>query len=235
MKNAFFITGVSSGIGLACARFFLEQGHTVVGIGRNSVIEHDNYSFLKLDLSNAQVVYDFQLPNIKADEFILINNAGVLGDVSPVWEQSDENYSNVLQVNVSAAVLLSKKFINLFDKGLIINISSGAANRAIKGWSAYCASKAALDMFSMTLQEELTHYNKEFVVKSIAPGVVDTNMQSKIRESNPEHFPDSPNFHELYETNQLDNPDLTAKKLNYVIAHLADFNSVVLSLREIQI
>lgn len=235
MKNAFFITGVSSGIGLACARFFLEQGHSVVGIGRNSVIEHDNYSFLKLDLSNAQDVYDFQLPNIKAGEIILINNAGVLGDVLPVWEQSDENYNNVLQVNVNAAVLLSKKFINLFDKGLIINISSGAANRAIKGWSAYCASKAALDMFSMTLQEELTHYNKEFVVKSIAPGVVDTNMQTKIREVNPEHFPDSPNFHDLYETNQLDNPDHTAMKLNYVITHLADFNSVVLSLREIEI
>jgi len=233
MKSVFFITGVSSGIGLACTRFFLDQGHSVVGIGRNSVVKHDNYSFIQLDLSDTQAVYNFQFPKIKGNDFVLINNAGVLGDVSQVWEQSDENYNNVFQINVTSPVILSKKFINLFDQGLIINISSGAAQRAIKGWSAYCASKAALDMFSMTLQEELTHYNKSFTVKSIAPGVVDTNMQSKIREVLPESFPDSPTFHELYETKQLDSPDLTAKKLNYVIEHIHQFEKVVFSLRDL--
>lgn len=235
MSKVYFITGVSSGIGLACTRFFLEQGYTVLGIGRKSVVKHERYFFLEVDLSNSQAVSDFHFPEIAGAELILINNAGILGDVSPVWSQSDTNYRDVLQVNVAAPAVLSKKFITQFEKGVIINISSGAAQRAIKGWSAYCASKSALDMFSMTLQEELNHYKKNIVVKSIAPGVVDTNMQTNIREAKSENFPDSQNFHELYETNQLDNPEHTAAKLNYVLEHLDQFESVVLSLRDIQI
>ena len=235
MTRTIFITGVSSGIGLACTRFFLECGYHVVGIGRRSDIQAANFTFIALDLSNTNEVMDFQFPFVETDEIILLNNAGVIGEIAPSWEQSQDNFRNVLHVNSVSPVILCQSFVKKFDSGLILNISSGAANRPIKGWSAYCASKATLDMFSLTIQEELNFYQKNVIVKSIAPGVVDTVMQEQIRLANPESFPDSQNFHSLYKDNQLETPLTVAKKLDYVINNYQQFPETIFSLREITV
>jgi benzil reductase ((S)-benzoin forming) len=230
------ITGVSSGLGYACARFFLSQGFQVIGIGRNHSLEHDAYDFHALDLSDTKAVEAFSLPKLaNANDVILMNNAGIIGEIKPFWEQHLRNLSAVVQVNVAALTMLTHKFINQYDSGLIINISSGAAQRPIKAWSAYCASKAAVDLFSETLQEEFTHFNKPFIVKSIAPGVVNTDMQREIRQADKSLFPDSANFHDLFTSGNLDDTELTAKKLYHVITSLESYTPTVLSLRSVDI
>lgn len=234
--NTIIITGISSGIGNACARFFLDKEYHVIGIGRNNDLEHENYDFYPLDLSDIKAVEDFQIPDlVNNKDIILINNAGVLGEIKPIWEQNQQNFSTVLQVNIIALAMLTQKFILQYASGLIINLSSGAGKRPVKGWSAYCASKAAVDLFSATLQEEFLYFNKPFIVKSIAPGVVNTPMQQEIRKADKRYFPDRSSFHELFDSGKLDDALLTAKKLFQVISSIDEYSETMLSLRDVDL
>jgi benzil reductase ((S)-benzoin forming) len=233
MAKKIVITGVSSGIGFACARFFLDNGCEVIGIGRNNSIEHPNYQFLTLDLSDNSAVEKFIFPQ-NLENSIFIQNAGIIGEIKPFWKQEVTNTSSVFQINVFSVLTLTQQFIQQVSKGTILFISSGAANKVVKGWSIYSASKAALDQFARTLQAELLHENKEINVKSIAPGVVDTPMQEVIRSCNAVDFPDLQHFQELKQKETLTSPHGIAEKLNYLIEHLADFPEVVFSLREIE-
>lgn len=234
-RDILFITGVSSGIGLACARFFLDQGYKVYGIGRNNSITHENYQFLPLDLSDNEAISRFRFPDKDGEKYILINNAGVIGEICPFWEADLSNMQQVIQVNFVALTELTQRFIQSVPSGIILNISSGAGQRPVKGWSAYCASKAAVNLFSETLADEFEHYNQPFTIKSVAPGVVDTNMQTTIRKATKNKFPDRADFHHLYESQQLDAPEVTAQKLYYLLTHLDTYPATLLSLRSIEL
>ena len=126
-----------------------------------------------------------------------------------------------------------KTFKKTAERGHILNISSGAGKNAIDGWAAYCASKAALDLFSETIRLEFNlHQLENWYIHSIAPGVVDTEMQSEIRNSNPAEFKSLDRFIALKVENQLTEPAAVAEKLFRVIEHPAQFESTILSVRE---
>jgi benzil reductase ((S)-benzoin forming) len=160
--KTYIIVGVSTGIGLSLAEHFLNTGHRVIGIGRKSSIQNPNYSFHQLDLSDENAVHNFTFPKVK-ENLVFIYNSGVLGEVKPIFRQSEMNAKNVFQINYLAAVALTQKVLKLDFLEQIIYISSGAAKRAIPSWAQYCASKAALDMFAETLQLELQQEDKSIV------------------------------------------------------------------------
>lgn len=233
MKNkTFVIVGVSSGIGLALCECFLAQENRVIGIGRKSSIQNQNFSFFSLDLLDEDAVDKFDFPHL--DDFVFIYNSGVLGEVLPISAQSDSNAKTVFQVNYLAAVALTKKVLKLNSCKQIIYISSGAAKRAIPSWAQYCASKSALDMFAETLQLELQAEKANVIVRSIAPGVVDTPMQAQIRSTSEEDFPSVQNFRDLHENGDLVSPKIVAKKTAKVIGAPKDFEGVCLSLRNVE-
>ena len=231
--STYIIIGVSTGIGLGLAEHFLNQGHQVIGIGRKSSIQNPNYSFLQLDLGDERAVHDFTFPEAK-ENLVFIYNSGILGEVMPISRQSEMNAKNVFQINYLAAVALTQKVLKLDFLEQIIYISSGAAKRAIPSWSQYCASKGALDMFAETLQLELNTEARDIVVRSVAPGVVDTPMQTLIRETNESDFPSVENFRALHENGELSSPQEVAQKLDKVISKPALFSGVCLSLREVE-
>jgi benzil reductase ((S)-benzoin forming) len=231
--STYIIVGVSTGIGLGLAEHFLNQGQRVIGIGRKSSIQNQNYSFLQLDLSDENAVHNFTFPEVK-ENLVFIYNSGVLGEVLPVSRQSEMNAKNVFQINYLAAVALTQKVLKQGFLEQIIFISSGAAKRAIPSWAQYCASKAALDMFSETLQLELYQENKSIVVRSIAPGVVDTPMQAQIRSVSEEDFQSVGNFIALHENKELTSPNEVAYKLDKVINNPNQFDGVCLSLRDVE-
>src|SRR5690606_6487233 len=140
------------------------KGEKVIGIGRTNNIEHKNYSFLKCDLSRVQEIENLQFDLTGVERLTLINNAGALGKVERLSEQTDSDIEHVLTVNSIAPMLLTQKLLQIcpIDKEFVlINISSGAGKRAIPSWASYCASKAALDLFSQTvLEEELERSRK---------------------------------------------------------------------------
>lgn len=225
-----FITGISSGIGEALFEA-LSQNNEVYGIGRSNPNKVAN--FLSLDLKSSKALAEFQFPSIEADELLLINNAGIIGPVKPIQNQSAVQIEDVYQVNLTAPSQLTQKFIQQFEskKLTILNISSGAARSIIPSWSTYCASKAGLDAFTLVCQAECVEQDLDVKLYAVAPGVVDTEMQSEIRSKKEEDFSRLSNFISLKENNELVSPQRTANTLIQVLEKEKNLQTVF-SLRD---
>jgi len=229
-----YITGVSSGIGKALALEFLERGNNVVGLGRKHDIDHPQFSFITCDLSDVSQVKSIRFSGDK-DGCVLINNAGAVGVLKRVSDQEQDDLLNVINVNTIAPMLLCQSFLRDVPSDLrtiILNISSGAANRAIPSWAAYCASKIAIDRFSEAVCLEELEKGRYLAVYSIAPGVVDTPMQAEIRSADPEHFSSLNTFQELFKNKELTDASEVAKKLASLLFMPFD-GKVIRSVREL--
>jgi benzil reductase ((S)-benzoin forming) len=218
-----FISGSSSGLGNALTSELLKADWGVVGLGRSNSVNHPNYEHHQVNLSNPKAANSFLFPwNTELSKIILVNNAGSLGELNYLGNYADAALEETLMLNLVAPVLLINRFLNQTThyKGevLIINISSGAAITPYDGWSAYCSSKAGLDMLSKTLALEQTNLNHSKThIYSIDPGVMDTGMQKKIRHSDVSHFSQKGKFVQLYEEGKLPNPLDVAMKLMKLI------------------
>jgi benzil reductase ((S)-benzoin forming) len=233
-----YITGTSSGIGKAIALKLLKEGHQVVGLSRSCTIKALNYTHISIDLSDLVAVSCFDFDSNSTDDVILINNAGIIGPIKAIGHHVVQEIIQVNTVNVVSPQILVNKFVNKFVHSScnyqIINVSSGAGKSAIDAWSTYCASKAAIDLFSETIAQELIareHLN--WKVFSIAPGVVDTKMQSEIRASNPNQFLEHKKFVDLDDNNELSNPRYTAELFYKVISCPDEYKDVVFSVRDL--
>lgn len=203
-----FITGVSKGLGEAFAQHFLAQGVEVSGIGRSHQIDHPNFNFISCDLSDRHQVENLEFGEINED-VIFINNAGIIGTIQRISDQKEPDTFEVMMVNAIAPMILSAKIaraVGLKNKLTLINISSGAGRRSIPSWASYCSSKAALDRFSETFYLEEKEKGRETRVLSVAPGVIDTQMQEIIRSSSQDDFSSISRFIELKEGNELRTP-----------------------------
>lgn len=209
------ITGVSRGLGKALAEKYLEAGFKVLGIGRSHDIDHPNFRFICCDLSDPLQVNEVDFGQID-DETILINNAGIIGNIMRLSDQNEADASSVFHVNTIAPMVFCSKIaraVSPLQMLTIVNISSGAGRRPIPSWAAYCASKAALDLFSQTFLLEEKEKGRKIKVFSIAPGVIDTAMQQKIRRSEPKDFSSLSRFQELQQNDQLIQPSKVAERL----------------------
>ncbi len=113
----------------------------------------------------------------------LINNAGVLEPLAPVSAVDTGAWRRNIEVNLIGPVAMTRAVLPDLKKqqGRVINVSSGAAVRPIKAWSAYCAAKAALNHFTRVLAAE----EPRVTAVAVRPGVVDTQMQAVIRRQGP--------------------------------------------------
>ena len=231
-----YITGSSRGIGKAIAELLLEKDYNVIGLSRTNEIEHPNFTHHPIDLSDIETVKNFQFS--KSDNgAILINNAGLLGEIGPIGEIQNLSIHKTMNVNTITPQILTNNFIKVHGElphdFHIINISSGAGKRPITSWATYCASKAALDLFSETLAEELDWKQKSnWYVHSVAPGVVDTKMQEEIRSAAIEDFAHVQNFIDYKKQNELFSPKYVAEKLWVIIQNPCNFKDVVMSVRD---
>lgn len=151
----------------------------------------------------------------------LINNAGLLGRVGPVQQANADSIAAALRVGLEAPALLASAFLRATDGWRItrkvLNISSGAGRRAIAGWSVYCAAKAGLDQLSRVMAEDEARRPNGAKVVSLAPGVIDTDMQGEIRSADAAGFPDQARFRELKAGGQLASAaDAAARVLAYL-------------------
>jgi len=229
------ITGVSRGLGEALVKAFLERGDEVIGIGRHCDITASNFRFLPLDLGNHSQVEAFTFPGFHAGEIVLINNAGVLGEVRRTSELEHDISADVMQVNVIAPIELTRKVARICGDKIpftLVNISSGAGQRPIPSWAAYCTSKAALNMFSETFYLEEKELGRNTKVYAVSPGVIDTQMQEHIRKAGTADFSAAQNFRDLKENGELESPSHISGKLLKLLNK--DFDgSVLQSLRDL--
>lgn len=222
------VTGTSRGLGRSIAMFFLEAGIHVYGLSRNKTDElatkadenHVTYRDYVCDLSDInqiettieQMAHDIYGNNPEA--VYLVNNAAMLEPIAKAVDQSPEQISKHIQVNITAPMVLTNQFLKKgseTDIPLIgMMITSGAANRPVYGWSAYCSSKAALNMYVKTVALEQDHLGTSHRVIAFNPGVMDTEMQEKIRASSEESFKDVNTFRAYKEDNRLSEADMVA-------------------------
>lgn len=232
------ITGTSKGIGKAIAENYLSHGEKVIGIGRNHSISHSNYSSIVCDLGNQELVNQVTFPSFGEEPIIFIHNAGILGKVDYFERLGTSEIAEVMQVNLFAGATLLQQLLKKLPKTQsfkCIFISSGAGRNPIASWAPYCASKAAVDLFCQTIQlEEQQLGRTDFHCLSVAPGVVDTDMQASIRESKEVSFSEVERFKEYKNSNQLYSTALVAKKLMKLI-HETPLGQVLYSLRDIEL
>lgn len=239
--NYYFITGTSSGLGKAIAEKLLENPeNTVIGIARTNTIHHENYHHKAIDLADSHSLIK-AIPHLfhlisDGKKIVLINNAGILGQVGYIGNIENSNIENVFNINVLAPSILMNEFVKKYKKypgeKIIINISSGAGKRPVDGWAWYCASKAALDMISQVAAEEDKYANCKIKVFSVAPGIVDTPMQEHIRNTSPKDFSRLEEFKSYKKENVLLSPSAAAEKIIYLVENNEKFNTTVVSIRD---
>ncbi|MEM9673653.1 MAG: SDR family NAD(P)-dependent oxidoreductase [Cyclobacteriaceae bacterium] len=240
--NYYFITGTSRGIGQALAERALQvENAQVIGFSRQQSIDHERYTHHNIDLAQVSDLGKLIDPVFTqltdAKRIVLINNAGTLGDVKYFGSIADEKIDQLFSLNITAPAILMNHFIRAYEaeeaERIIINISSGVSQYPVDGWSGYCASKAALDMLSEVAALELEKQNVEnFRVYSVAPGIVDTQMQTDIRETDEQNFSRLQKFKDYKANGALDNPQQTAEKYFYLINHPKKFQRVRQDVRE---
>ena len=234
--DLFILTGASRGLGRAMAEQLLAADRLLLTISRKpdaalAPIAASRGARLEqwaLDLAHDVGVaarLEAWLRQHGAARFkaaTLINNAGVLGHVGPLQGAEAEATIAAFRVGLEAPALLSAAFLRVTDgwqiPRRILNISSGAGRRAIAGWPAYCAVKAGLDHLSRVMAEDEARRPNGAKIASLAPGVIDTEMQANLRAAEAEGFPDQPRFKELKASGQLAGSQEAAGR---VLAYLA--------------
>ena len=162
------------------------------------------------------------------DSAVLINNAGMIPQIGPISEAGADDIGQGLRVGLEAPMQLTAAFLRATGawqaRRKVLNISSGLGRKAMASQGIYCAAKAGMDHFTRCLALEEALKPNGAAVSSLAPGVVDTDMQVQLRSTDASAFPDQKNFVNLKEQGQLASPEEAATR---VLAYLAraDFGS----------
>lgn len=218
------ITGHSRGLGAAIAEQLLERGHDVLALARKrhaSLGERHGgrLTQVELDLADVPALLAWLAGGrlhrflAGADSVLLVNNAGTVQPVAPPGAQGGAAVAHAVALNVTAPLLLTDAFVaataGCGDRR-VVHVSSGAARKAYPGWSVYGAGKAALDHHARGMQEDALAGLR---VCSLAPGVIDTDMQTELRAVPLERFPVRERFDALKRDGGLVAPAAAAARL----------------------
>ncbi len=225
------VTGASRGLGAALADLLLEPGQRLVCLARSpltGLAQRARAKGCELDVLQAELAdpaaaaaaleaHLSAIDGTSISEARLINNAGTVLPVRPAHKLSATDVAGSVAVNLAAPIALSSAFLratgNWAADRKILNISSGAAHTPYPGWSVYCATKAGLDQFSRCLALEQQALARGARIVSLAPGVIDTDMQAEIRAVAPGDFPAQPRFLALKASGQLASPEAAALRI----------------------
>ena len=230
------LTGASRGMGLAMARQLLSSGHQLLCISRHvnrelaDAAQHAGAPFTQwtqdlADTTGAAERLQAWLEAQPASGFAsatLINNAGVLPRIGPLDDCPPDDLANALRVGLEAPMQLTAAFLRATGAWVaagwrgprkVLNISSGLGRHAMASQAPYCAAKAGMDHFTRccALDEAQRPHGAKLV--SLAPGVIDTDMQSQLRAGDPAAFPDLQRFVELQRQGQLTSPEAAAARV----------------------
>ena len=245
-KKTYLVTGASKGIGRAIARSLANDGYQVILLARASdeldsacqEIQSDSPTSFSLacDLSQPKSI-DVAIESLQDLDAIdgIVHNAGIISPIQSICDAENSQWERSLYVNIVGVQRLTKGLYQQMKASThcrVTTISSGAALRPLHSWSAYCVSKAGLDMWSRCLAEEGAKHGITSI--AIAPGIVDTDMQLEIRSSSIEDFPLVESFAGYHQDGQLSNPDDVASQLhNLIVNHTSEQSGKRFDVREL--
>jgi len=223
------LTGASRGMGLAMARQLLAPDRTLLCVSR-----HDNAALAdearargatliqwRQDLADTegarQRLHDWlaaQDPATLASA-TLINNAGVIPHIGPLDTVPAEQLATALRVGLETPMQLTAAFLHATNTWVACRKAavSGLGRRPMAAQAAYCAAKAGLDHFTRCVALEQAPLPHGARLVSLAPGVIDTDMQVQLRSGDPAAFPDRQRFVDLKAHGQLSTPDDAARQV----------------------
>jgi len=219
------LTGASRGLGLAMAQQLRGQGHRLLTLSRqpNRSLDGPGVEQWAVDLAQPAdaaarlAAWVAALPRDEIASLTLINNAAGLSTPAPLHAGDAAEMSTALRVALEAPLLLSAAFLKASDDLVVprklLNISSGLGRSAMAGSAVYCAAKAGLDHLSRAIALEQAARPNGAKVVSLAPGVIDTDMQVQLRSADPALFAERARFVGLKEAGQLDSADAAAAKV----------------------
>jgi benzil reductase ((S)-benzoin forming) len=229
------ITGASRGMGFALAQQLAMPGNTLLCISRHvnpalqQLITSQNMALTQWEADLRDAAPTAQKLGAwlsgKAHDFAsvtLVNNAGMIPAIAPLSDVPASDIIAAMRVGVEAPMLLTSTFLQATADWAIpkkvLNISSGLGRRAMASQAGYCAAKAAMDHFTrcVALEEALKPHGAK--VCSLAPGVIDTDMQVQLRAAPDSSFPDKANFVGMKRSGALTSPQDAAGRL---IAYMA--------------
>ncbi len=187
------ITGASRGIGAAVAERYAQEGADLILVARTAsdleviddrvqqygvectLVPLDLQNFSKIDEMASAVWERFKRLDI------LVGNAGTLGTLSPIGHIEPKIWDQTIAVNLTANWRLIRAFDPILQKssaGRALFVTSGITRRVAPYWSAYAASKSALEMMVKIYASEVENTRPSFKVNLIDPGVVRTQMRA---------------------------------------------------------
>jgi len=213
----YLVTGTTRGLGLALVQALAARDDVEVVTFSRSAQTLPKVRSHQVDLSRADAV----LPVVRAaiagcsrtryDKVVLLNSAGIVAPVGPLVRYEPDQLDANIRTNLIGPLVMMRAFMEVTESlsadRLVVNISSGAGKRPVAGWTAYCASKAGLDMATRVAALEAP---EGLTVCSLAPGVVDTPMQAELRQAKLEDFPDLARFQAMMAEGTLRPPDEVA-------------------------
>jgi benzil reductase ((S)-benzoin forming) len=232
MTSLVVITGALCGLGRAIAEQLHAAGQRVLGLSRQT--PDAPFEQWACDLAEPLPVaqrLEAWLGTTDANTLqgaTLINNAALVTEPQPLADTDARALSAAVRVGLEAPLLLTSAFLRATRawraQRRVLHISSGLGRRGMASTGPYCAVKAGLDNLAraQALEEALQPHGAR--VCSLAPGVIDTDMQVQLRNADPRAFPDVAAFEQMKSAGRLDSPAAAAAK---VIAYLnrADFGT----------
>jgi len=232
--HLYILTGASRGMGLAIGQQLLQPDHALLCIARqtNASLAAQAQRMAcpleqwPLDLAHsceatAKLRRWLERPGARYASATLINNAGMIPAITPLSAAVPDALAQALRVDLEAPLLLSAAFLGATEGWTVprrvLNISSGLGRRPMASQAAYCAAKAGMDHYTRCLALEEARKPNGARVCSLAPGVIDTDMQVQLRSADGAAFPDRDRFEQLKSDGQLDSPEAAARK---VLAYL---------------
>lgn len=187
------ITGASRGIGAETARVFANAGANVALLARSQ----DEIAALAGEIGEKAIAIPCNVARYgemssavatTVQAFgsldVLINNAGVVDPISHIGDVDPEAWGHLIDINLKGVfngIHAALPALRAGGGGSVLTISSGAAHNAIEAWSAYCASKAAVNMLNRSLHLEEQANGIRAI--GLSPGTVATQMQRVIKAS----------------------------------------------------
>ena len=191
MNKIVLITGATSGIGLACAKKFAENGDQLILTGRNE----QRLSEIRKELTDKGVevltlVFDVrdreqarrklsELPKEWQEIDVLVNNAGLALGLEPEYEGNLDEWETMIDTNIKGLLTMTRLIVpGMVERncGHIINVGSVAGDTAYAGGNVYCATKAAVKALTDGLRIDVA--NTAIRVTNLKPGLVETNFSN---------------------------------------------------------
>ena len=219
-KSLVFLTGASSGIGLALAKAVPFEDARIIGISRGGAKGFEHFAADLAEPASWRRVAELfarEISGFAGDRVVFVHCAGTLQPMGFAGEVDGEAYARNVLLNSAAPQVLGDAFLRALRlceaSGHLVMISSGAASAAYAGWTSYGAGKAAVDQWVRTAGAEQTRREGRCRVLAIAPGVVATAMQTEIREMSIDDFPEVAKFVDLHEAGGLREPATVAREI----------------------